>query len=236
MIEMTKHTNITATHRQQGVGLIDVLIAVVIFSVGLLGLTALQTISKQSNYEAIQRSTAAMLAYDMMERMRMNSQSIYVGSTTISALSHYVASGTVTLQPSIDNTAIATSSCGDNDISTACEFEQLADWDLYAFQQMLYGVNETDNSDVAVGGLLNPTACISTGSASSGGPGRYTVTIAWRGQTKLENQSANDCGTGLDLYDDTTANDFAYRRILEVKSYMSCPDPGGCCPTPGACL
>ena len=228
MIKLTKQNNITTAHQQNGVGLIDVLIAVVIFSIGMLGLAALQTITKQSNYEAIQRSTAAMLAQDMMERMRMNSQSVYVGSSTISALSYYVTSGTVTLEPDVSNTATSPSpDCTDNDISTECDWTELADWDKFVFRQMLFGVNEMAGGS-EVGGLLSPTACISTGSSTVGGPGRYTVTIVWRGQTKLENQSANNCGTGLALYDDAATDDFAYRRILEVKSFMSCPDPGGC--------
>ena len=232
MIEMTKQLNITGTHRQKGVGLIDVMIAVVIFSIGLLGLAALQTVSKQSNYEGIQRSTAAMLASDMMERMRMNSLTTYVSGSTISALSYYVASGTVTLPSDVNYTpppslpSIPSPNCADNP-SPPCTFEQLAAWDKYEFQQMLFGVNEAAGGN-DVGGLLNPVACISTGSSISGGPGRYTVTIVWRGQTKLENQSGNDCGEGSGLYDDANTDDFAYRRILEVKSFMSCPDPGGC--------
>lgn len=216
---------------QKGVGLIDVLIAVVIFSIGLLGLAALQTITKQSNYEAIQRTTAAMLAQDIMERMRMNSQSVYVGSSTISALSYYVASATVTIEPGVSNTySPPNTACTDNNVSTECSYTDLANWDKYEFQQMLYGVNEIvpTNTTPEVGGLLNPTACIRSGSATVGGPGGYTVTIVWRGQTKLENQSANTCGTGLGLYDDTAADDFSYRRIMEMKSFMSCPDPGGC--------
>ena len=226
MIEMKKQIKLTSSYRQKGVGLIDVMIAVVIFSVGLLALGALQTITKQSNYEAIQRSTAAMLSHGMMERMRMNSlaDSEYVGSATISALSYYVSTGTVVLEPSISNTSTPpTPNCS----SATCTYKQLAAWDKYAFQQMLFGVNETANGN-DVGGLLSPTACISTDASTSGGPGRYTVTIVWRGQTRLENQSANDCGEGLGLYDDTNADDFAYRRILEMKSFMSCPDPGGC--------
>lgn len=234
MINKTKQNNITGSRKQMGVGLIDVLIAVVVFSIGMLGLAALQTITKQSNYEAIQRGTAAMLAQDMMERMRMNSQSVYVGGTTISSLSYYVASATVTLTPSAGNTSTSPSpDCTDNNTSTTCDFTELANWDKYVFRQMLFGINEISNGN-EVGGLLNPTACISTGSLTVGGPGPYTVTIVWRGQTKLDNQSANTCGNNLDLYDtdvtdpDYIRNDFVYRRILEMKSFMSCPDPGGC--------
>jgi hypothetical protein len=68
-----------------------------------------------------------------------------------------------------------------------------------------------------VGGLVNPTACLD-------GPtephGKYTLTIVWRGQTKITNQSSNPCGTGSGLYDDSATDDYAYRRILELSTYM----------------
>ena len=70
----------TTSRHQAGVGLIDILVAVFIFSVGILAITALQFLSKQSNFEAIQRSNAALLAYEMFEKMRMNS--LYISSST----------------------------------------------------------------------------------------------------------------------------------------------------------
>lgn len=54
----------------RGSTLIEVLVAVVILSVGLLGLAGLQMISLQSNQSAYTRSQASLLAYDLVDQMR----------------------------------------------------------------------------------------------------------------------------------------------------------------------
>lgn len=55
---------------QGGTSLLEVLIAVVILSIGLLGLAGLQVASLRVNQGAMQRSQATILAYDMLDRMR----------------------------------------------------------------------------------------------------------------------------------------------------------------------
>lgn len=55
---------------QSGVSLIEVLISVLLFSVGLLGLAALQLNSMKANQTATIRSHATFLAYEMGDRMR----------------------------------------------------------------------------------------------------------------------------------------------------------------------
>lgn len=55
---------------QQGTSLIEVLISVLLFSVGLLGLAALQLNSLKANQTATVRSHATFLAYEMGDRMR----------------------------------------------------------------------------------------------------------------------------------------------------------------------
>lgn len=57
---------------QRGFSLIEVLIALLVTSVGLLGLAALQAKSLQYNHGAYLRSQANILAYDMADRMRIN--------------------------------------------------------------------------------------------------------------------------------------------------------------------
>lgn len=56
----------------QGFTLLEVLIAVVVLSVGLLGLARLQTAGLRQNHSAFMRSQATMLAYDIIDRMRTN--------------------------------------------------------------------------------------------------------------------------------------------------------------------
>lgn len=56
--------------RQKGATLLEVLIATVVISIGLLGLAGLQVKSVQNNYNAYIRSQASLLASDLAERMR----------------------------------------------------------------------------------------------------------------------------------------------------------------------
>ncbi|WP_198411396.1 type IV pilus modification protein PilV [Marinimicrobium alkaliphilum] len=58
--------------RQGGVGLIEVLVTVLILAVSLLTIAALQTRSLQYNHSAYLRSQANILAYDILDRMRIN--------------------------------------------------------------------------------------------------------------------------------------------------------------------
>lgn len=58
--------------RQAGVNLIEVLVALVLLSIGLLGLAGLQASSMRVGQSSIHRSLAAQLAHDMIERMRAN--------------------------------------------------------------------------------------------------------------------------------------------------------------------
>lgn len=63
---------VAAPASQRGVSLIEVLIAVLVLSIGLLGLAGLQATALQANQGAHLRSQAVNLAYDMSDRMRAN--------------------------------------------------------------------------------------------------------------------------------------------------------------------
>jgi type IV pilus assembly protein PilV len=58
--------------RQSGFSLLEVLIALLILSIGLLGLAALQTTGLRSNQMASMRTRATEVAYDITDRMRAN--------------------------------------------------------------------------------------------------------------------------------------------------------------------
>jgi type IV pilus assembly protein PilV len=60
------------TGRQRGVSLVEVLVASVVLSIGLLGLAGLQASGLRVGQSSIQRGQAAQLAYDIVERMRVN--------------------------------------------------------------------------------------------------------------------------------------------------------------------
>ena len=58
--------------RQRGVSLLEVLIAVLVLSVGLLGIAGLQTANLRNSQSAQQRTIAVVLATSMAERIRSN--------------------------------------------------------------------------------------------------------------------------------------------------------------------
>lgn len=60
------------TRRERGVGLIEVLIALLVTSIGLLGLASLQIQSLKQNQSAALMAQANVLAYDMLDRLRAN--------------------------------------------------------------------------------------------------------------------------------------------------------------------
>ena len=58
--------------KNNGFTLIEILVAVLILSISLLGMAGLQLVSLQSSNGALSRSQASMLAYDLAERIRRN--------------------------------------------------------------------------------------------------------------------------------------------------------------------
>lgn len=63
--------------RQRGFSLIEALIALVVLSIGLLGIAALQTQSLLQSRNAFLTSQATSLAQDMADRIRANPQGSY---------------------------------------------------------------------------------------------------------------------------------------------------------------
>lgn len=77
------HVN-SAKSSATGFSLLEVLIALLVMSVGLLGIVGMVTTSLKANDGAYLRSTANSLAYSILDRMRANRQSATQGNYNIS--------------------------------------------------------------------------------------------------------------------------------------------------------
>ena len=191
---------------QRGFSLIEIMVAVFVLAVGVLGVGALQVTSKRANFEAVQRATAVAMAQDVIERMRANP----------TQLAEYTFHG-VEL-PSSTSTVEA------QDCSAACTPERLVHYDLGEFERTLTGVAEQTSSGTNTGGLTSPKACITGPAGGAGGSGNYVVAIAWRGLTRLANPTTqSDCGENSGLYDAAAPSDNLYRRVLVVETFIAVP-------------
>ena len=105
---------------QRGFTMIEVLVSVVVLSVGLLGIAGLQATGQASNQSAYLRSQATSLAYDMVDRIRANTTGLKNGS--------YNAIDTT-------NNNYANPGCGQ---SPACGTPaQIAQYDMWDWQTQL---------------------------------------------------------------------------------------------------
>jgi len=77
------------TAAQSGVGLIEVLIAVLILSIGFLGIAALEAMSLSTNNSAMARSMATIASYSILDAMRADkdqaTKNAYDGTVTANA-------------------------------------------------------------------------------------------------------------------------------------------------------
>jgi type IV pilus assembly protein PilV len=67
----------------RGFTLLEVLIALIVLSIGLLGLSGLQTTSLRNNHSAFLRSQATLVTNDIIDRMRANRDAAVDGAYDI---------------------------------------------------------------------------------------------------------------------------------------------------------
>ena len=66
--------------KQSGFTLLEILVAMLVLAIGLLGLAGLTTSSMRNNLSASHRTQATWMAYDIVDRMRANRASAVTGA------------------------------------------------------------------------------------------------------------------------------------------------------------
>ncbi len=161
---------------QKGSTFMEILVALLVTSIGSLGAAALQTKAKRVNHESRQQLIATYLANAMVEKIRANPDAIATYAATD------VGGGSITSIPSPACTA-----------SDPCTANELATYDLWLWEQELDG-NSTTLGENAVGGLIQPAGCI----VQSGS--QIQVVVSWSSLTALSDGGARaggvtSCGT-----------------------------------------
>ncbi len=102
--------------QQKGVSLLEVLVAILILSFGLLGLAALQTNALRNNQSSFQRSQAVMLTYFIVDAIRVdraNVGSYTMGKTCTAPAAGSLAAATKKTWIETIQTNLGTSACGE---------------------------------------------------------------------------------------------------------------------------
>ncbi|MCL1144871.1 type IV pilus modification protein PilV [Shewanella sp. 10N.261.52.F9] len=170
--------------RENGFSLIEVLVALVILVVGLVGVFNLHLVSKRGSFESFQQTQASYFAQDIINRMKLNRTQLTAYSGTYS--------GSL-LQPGTSCDVAA-------GVNVVCTVNQTRQWDLFQWEQHMAGSAEVNSHSQNVGGIDAPTACIRAQAS-----GEVTVVITWRGIRKMSDAAASNtdtfvsgCGTASD--------------------------------------
>jgi len=161
MLKRSTHHNV-----QKGFTLIEVLVTIVVVSIGLLGLAGLQINGLRANMSSETRSKATLLASDIVERMRAN-----LTGVDANAYSNIIVNAA--------NCAVPASLCGNTSAGDAvnCTALEMAIFDIWVWG---CGTAAADVKGSGVTNLLpNGTASVicNNDPCLSGSP--HTVTVNW---------------------------------------------------------
>lgn len=73
---MSRKSNYCSRSRMAGVGLIEVLIAVLVMAIGMLGIAALQATALRNSQSSLERSQAVIMSYAILDAMRANLEAV----------------------------------------------------------------------------------------------------------------------------------------------------------------
>lgn len=135
---------------QQGFSIIEVLISMLVISIGLLGMAGLQTTGIQQSHNSYLKTQASLLAYDMADRMRSNLQG--------------VADGRYNDVNSIDNPVENEPSCVTD--GNPCSASETASSDIYNW------------THADANGSIAATLPAGQGMVANDG-GIFTITVLW---------------------------------------------------------
>jgi len=155
---VTQHRN----KDEQGVGLIEVLVALLVLSIGFLVSANMQLRGMRANQDSYHNSQALMLANEMMDRMRNNRAGVSAGRYD------NISTGTVTEPACVD---------------TGCDEQGIAQLDRFEWSAQLQNLR----GDAVFIPMLPYSADNSAATGAISAPdtnGAYTITMSWTRQSR----------------------------------------------------
>ena len=179
-------------HTQVGAALLEVMIAGVLFMIGMLGLLATQGLSLKLASTSSTYTNASFLAIDIADRMQSNYAAALAGNYLVS------------ITPATNLTAAV--DCGDADI--VCTQTQLASYDLAQWQNQIRNQLPRNSANASI-------------TRTAVGSSLFEIELVWLAQIDTdddgdgsEDNTATNCANGADR----PANERAYCVIIETAS------------------
>jgi len=180
-MKITKTPSVTSTvppsgspRLQAGINLLEVLIASLVLSIGLLGLAGMQVASLKSTQNSVQKQQATFLIHDLLERMRGNRAGVIAAAYNDTAA---ISCGTL---PAKNCAGVV-----------QCNSAEMAEFDLYTI--MCGGANSTTSG--VSNQLLDSQLTITcpTGSCDTG----VRIDLQW---AERNEKTGQDAATDLNAF------------------------------------
>ena len=148
--------------QKAGFSLLEVLIALLVLAVGLLGLAALQNMGLRLNSQSYERTQATILIYDMIDRMRANPAGVIAGdyNALVSALTNVPPTAAQNCETTVCTTTSA-----------------VAAYDVNRWITAIAAGTATQRAALAGG-----TGRITPGGAVAGGGLLFNISVGWQEQ------------------------------------------------------
>lgn len=151
-----------------GFTMLEVLVTIIILTMGLLGLAGLQARMQVAEIEAYQRSQAILVVQDIVSRINANRKN---------------AAAYVTASP-----------LGEGNTVQSCAGMTGAALDTCEWGNMLLGAAETSGTQ-KVGAMIGARGCITNPVTTM--PRQIGVAVVWQGLTPTATPTSTTCGAGL---------------------------------------
>lgn len=165
------------SRKVQGFSMLELLVALVVSLVTLMGAAGLVVRTVQQEVESHQRIQALTFAQDMIDRININRRVVSCYSNGVNGMT--VGKGVV---------AANLPACG---AGTATQNAR-ADADVDAWHDALLGISERNKDDANIGSMIDARGCINLVNAASQ---TYRVTVVWQGMSDTVAPSSA-CGQG----------------------------------------
>ena len=180
--------------RQRGFSIIELMISVVIMSIGVLGMVGLQMIAMQQNRSAMMQGEATLLANDILDRIRANPGTTYSSDLDATFTTTTNCEGNTCSEAEMAAYDILRWRCtinpiaADNNTQSACRSIDRAHpnemWPDLTDTGDPHDI--TDVQSFMPGGVCEVGNTVCAGGSISLAGGVYTVTIQWVDQQRVD--------------------------------------------------